>query len=165
VTEDSSKALKQLLDEYDEKRRAAEDRRLQTKTDEDRFFQHFAELRQNVVRPVFESMGAILTGRGHEVRISQEEYGVDANGKATEASISMHIRPAGMENAARERDELPSLSVSTRHYNKTVCLLGANALPLPGDGISRRGDYQLAQLNEALIEREVLKVIAEIVGR
>jgi hypothetical protein len=157
--------LGKLLDQYDEKRRAVEERRQQVKTDEGNFLKGFADLRTNVVRPVFEAIGVILKERGHDFNISEDEYAVEPGGKTTEAAISIRVMPAGMEESSHADAQLPTLSFATRHYNKTVCIHSSNAVPQSGGPASVRGDYQLAQIDQDLVQTELLKLIAGMVNR
>jgi hypothetical protein len=165
VVRDLNLELGKLLDQYDEKRRAVEERRQQVKTDEDNFLKGFADLRSNVVKPVFEAIGAILKQRGHDFRISEDEYAVEPDGKTTEAAVSIRIMPAEMEMSPHDVTQFPSLSFVTRHYNKTVCIHSSNAVPQSGGPASPRGDYQLAQIDKDLVQAELLKLIAGMVNR
>lgn len=156
--------LHKLLDLYDDKRRTVEQRRQQVKSDDDAYQKAFTDLRADVIRPVFEAIGAILKARGHDFRISEEEYAAEAAGKTREAAISMQIMPAGLEKSPQTEGGFPSLSFVTRHYSKTVCVRASNAVPKSGAG-NPRGDYNLAQIDEELVRVELLKLIAGIVGR
>jgi hypothetical protein len=163
VANDLSLELGKLLDQYDENRRAVEERRRQVKTDEENFQKGFSDLRTGVVRPVLESIGGMLKARGHDFSISEEEYAAEHGGKITEAAISFHVMPAGMEKSTHLNAQFPSLSFVTRHYNRTVCILASNAVPKPSGAAGSRGDYQLAQVDTELVQAEVLKLIAGIV--
>ena len=57
--------------------------------------------------------------------------------------------------------EAPSLAFITRHYNRTVCVLATNAVPKPSGAAGSRGDYQLAQIDTALVQDELLKLKKE----
>jgi hypothetical protein len=154
--------LGSLLDGYDAARRAADARKQQVKAEEALFLVRFAELRKSVVRPVFEAVGRILKERGHELSIREGEYNTEAGGKANEAGIELRVAPAGMENAAPADDHLRSLSFSTRHYNKTVCIRNG-ADPRAGELAGAKGAYALAQIDTQLVEQEVLKLMAAVV--
>jgi hypothetical protein len=165
VVADLNLELGKLLDRYDEKRRVVEERRRQVKADEDNFLKGFADLRTNVVRPVFEAVGVILKERGHDFSISEDEYAGEPGGKTTEASVSIRVMPAGLEKSTDDDAQFPSLSFATRHYNKTVCIRSSNAVPQSVGPTSPRGDYPLAQIDGDLVKVELLKLIAGIVDR
>jgi hypothetical protein len=165
VVSDLNLELGKLLDQYDEKRRTVEERRRQVKTDEANFLKGFADLRTNVVKPVFEAIGVMLKERGHDFDISEDEYAGELGGKTTEAAVSMRVMPAGMETSSHDDAQSPSLSFVTRHYNKTVWIHSSNAIPQSGAPASPRGDYQLAQIDKDLVQAELLKLIAGMVNR
>ena len=160
---DMSIEVGKLLDQYDDNLRAVEERKRQVKADEDGFQRGFAELRARVIRPAFEATGAILKARGHDFEISEDESAEEAHGKRSEAAISIQLMPAGVEASAQADFTSPSLTVVTRHYNRTVCLLASNAAPRPSGAAGSRGDYQLAQVDTDLVQAELLKLIAGIV--
>jgi hypothetical protein len=154
--------LGRMLDRYDEVRRDAASRKLRVESDQASFLKGFADLRREVLRPVFESAGAILKERGHGFRITEEEFALDAGGKAAEASIGLRVDPAGMEALAQADDHLRSFSFTTRHYNKTIWMSFGAAMNA-GGSLGSKGAYQLSQLNAELVEAELLKFIAGIV--
>lgn len=162
MTQDMRLELGRMLDRYDEVRRDTAARKLQVEADQASFLKGFADLRREVLRPVFESAGAILRERGHGYRITEEEFAVDAGGKAAEASISLRVDPAGMEALAPGDDHLRSFSFTTRHYNKTVWMSFGAAMNA-GGSLGSKGAYQLAQLNRELVQGELLKFIAGVV--
>ena len=162
--DDVNLQLGKLLDQYDDKRRTVEARRQQVQADEDTYQKRFDALRTEVIGPVFEAVGAILKARGHDFRISQDEYAGESGGKTREAAISMHVIPAGLEKSQTD-GPFPSLTFVTRHYNKTVCIRSSNAVPKLNGTASPRGDYQLAQIDKELVQVELLKLIAGIVNR
>ncbi len=156
--------LGRMLDQYDVARRAADQRQLQATADDALFLERFAELRRSVLRPLFEAAGSVLKERGHGYRISEENYAVDASGKRTEAGIAIHILPAGMSPSTQTDDPLRSLSLTTRHYNKTVSIIGGEAA-VAGGLAGSRGAYDLSQITTELVEGELLKLVAGILKR
>ncbi len=165
MAQDLSTELGKLLDQYDAKRRAVDERRRQVKRDEDGFIDGFAQLRAGVIRPVFEASSAILKARGHDSDILERESEREPDGKVSEASIAIQVMPAGMEASPQVNAQVPSLAFVTRHYNRTVCVLATNAVPKPSGAAGSRGDYQLAQIDTALVQDELLKLIAGIVNK
>ena len=139
--------LAKVLDQYDERRRAVLAREQKVKDDDALFVKEFAELRKTLVRPVFEAAAAILAERGHKVSISEQEFSVDAASKVTEAQISIHIHDK-------------SLTVATRHYNKTVWINAGKPLETGGG----KGTYPLEKITRQLVEEELVRFVAGIVA-
>lgn len=156
-------ALGKMLDQYDERRRGDLARVQQAKDEDAAFLARFAELRRDVVRPVFEAAGAILAARGHEFRISEEDFASGVGGKVTEAGISIQFLPVGALPPARGEDHAGSLSITTRHYNRTVWINAGVAMNAGGIAGSK-GAYPLEKLTRPLVEEELLKFIGTIVA-
>jgi hypothetical protein len=153
-----SDALGKMLDQYDEQRRAVQAREQKVKDDDALFLQGFAELRRNVVRPVFEAAGKILAERGHKVSIEEQEFTVDAGSKVTEAAVSIRIVPSGIGKRLHD-DDPRSFTVTTRHYNKMVWINAGKPLET-----GAKGTYPLERVDRQLIEEELVKFVAGIVA-
>lgn len=151
-----------MLDAFDVARRADEQRKARLKSEGLAFLAGFAALRADVVRPVFEAAGGMLKARGHDFAIREEEFVFEPDGATREAAISLRITAAGMEDAAAGDVAQRELSLSTRHYNKTVCIANG-ALPQSGTMAGAAGGYPLAQIDAQLVEDHVLKLVAALV--
>jgi hypothetical protein len=146
--------LAKLLDDYDERRRAVLAREQKVRDDDALFLAQFVELRRSVIRPAFEAAATLLAERGHLASITEQEFSVAEGSKVSEAWIALRIVPAGTREANAR-----SLSISTRHYNKTV-LIDAGR-PLEGT----KGTYPLEKLDRQRIEEELVKFVAGVVAR
>lgn len=166
-------ALTKLLDDYDARRRGDREREQKAKDDEAHFLAEFAELRRGVIRPVFEVAGAMLEERGHRASIVEQEF--SAAGRITEAGITLRVVPSGSKaplqgtNAplqgakASLHEEQRSLSIATRHYNRTVWI---NSGESAGSGglAGAKGAYGLDKVTKQLVEDEVIGFVARVVG-
>jgi hypothetical protein len=153
VTDFLRDELSKLLDQYDEQRQAVLAREQKVRDDDARFIAQFAELRRDVIRPAFEVAAALLAQRGHRASITEHEFAVAEGGKASEASISLRVAPLGTsEENAR------TLSVSTRHYNKTAWINAGK--PLEGT----KGTYPLEKIDRQRVEEELVRFIGGIIA-
>jgi hypothetical protein len=152
-----------MLDTYDARRSVDLAREKKSKDDDAQFLARFAALRRDVVRPVFEEAGVLLAERGHAFEIWEAEFAADADGKVREAGISLHIAPAGMAAPLHAGDHERSLSITTRHYNKTVWISAGR--PLDAGGVAgAKGAYPLERVNRQLVEEEVVKLVGTVMG-
>jgi hypothetical protein len=149
--------LGKVLDHYDEQRRTVLAREQKVRDEDAQFLAQFAELRRAVVRPAFETAAALLAERGHKVSIAEQEFSVGAGGKVAEAAISLHVVLSGARAPARD-EQARTLSISTRHYNKTVAIDTGK----PMEGV--KGTYALEKLGRQLVEEELIKFIGGLVG-
>ena len=143
-------ALARLLDEYDARRRADLEREQRTKEEAELFLKRFAELRRDVIRPVFEAAGAMLEARGHRFSISEQEFVGGGEGRISEAGIALRITPAGIK--APLHDDQRSLAITTRHYNRTVWINSGEASGAGGIA-GAKGAYTLDKVTRDLVEK------------
>jgi len=145
--------LGKVLDRYDEQRRAALAREEKVRDEDAQFLAQFAGLRRSVVRPAFEIAAAMLAERGHRASITEHELSVGADSKVAEAAISLHVAAAAAPGAGQHAPAR-SLSISTRHYNRTVAIDAGR--PMEG----AKGTYVLEKLDPRLVEEELVKFVA-----
>ena len=162
MTPELETELGALLDHYDEARRPTLAREDRARADERRFLEEFAELRARLLRPLFEAVGAMLVQRGHAFRIREQEFVPKSVGAGAEAGIALFVAPEGMEPPPSADEHLRSLSFTTRHYNKTVSVRNG-AAPHEGTLAGAKGAYPLARIDRALVEAELVKLMAAIV--
>lgn len=154
-------SLTKLLDEYDARRRADQEREQRTKDDEARFLKDFAELRQRVIRPVFEAAGTMLEERGHRYSIAEQEFVAGNEGRIAEAGITLRIVPSGTKAPLHEDQR--SLSITTRHYNKTVWIHSGE--PQAQGGLAGGKDaFALEKVTKQLVEDELVAFVARVVA-
>jgi hypothetical protein len=154
-------ALAKLLDDYDARRRGEREREQQAKDEEAQFLADFAELRRRVIRPVFEAAGAMLEARGHRASIAEQEFVAGAAGRITEAGITLRIVPLGTKAPLHEDQR--SLSITTRHYNKTVWIHSGE--PQAQGGLAGGNDaFPLEKVTRQLVEEELLAFVARVVA-
>jgi hypothetical protein len=149
-----------LLDQFDAKCRAVEDRKRRVKADQDDFDRDFARIIATIVKPLFLSVGALLTERGHLVTISEEEPVAESGAKPTETGISIRITPG----SGTQPEQVPWLAVVTRQYNKTVSIRSGNVGSAAAGATGPHGDYPPSQFDARLIEGELLKFIGAVVA-
>ena len=154
-------ALAKLLDEYDERRRAEVDREKRALEDEAQFLQQFADLRRDVIRPVFEAAGTMLEERGHRYSIGEQEFVGGAAGRICEAGISMRVVASGTKAPLHEDQH--TLSITTRHYNRTVWINSGEACHAGGMA-GPKGAYALERVTPQLVEDDVVSFVARIVA-
>lgn len=154
-------ALGKLLDDFDARRRVELERETRAKDDEARFLDDFARLRSAVIRPVFEAAGAMLEERGHRYSIAEQEFVAGSGGRIAEAGITLRIVPAGTK--APLHDDQPSLSVTTRHYNRTVWIHTGES-NVPGGLAGGKDAFAIEQVTRERIEEELIAFVTRLVA-
>jgi len=161
MTDHMRDALTKLLDVYDARRRGDLEREQKTRDDEVRFLKDFADLRREVIRPVFESAGAVLEERGHRYSITEQEFLGGNEGRIAEAGITLRIVPSGTKAPLHEDQR--SLSITTRHYNKTVWIHTGE--PQAAGGLAGGKDaFALEKVTKQLVEEELIAFVGRVVS-
>jgi hypothetical protein len=155
-------ALTKLLDEYDARKRGDAEREQRTKDEEARFLGDFAELRREVIRPVFEAAGALLEQRGHRYSIAEQEFLGGSAGRISEAGIALRVVPSGTKAPLHEDQR--SLWVTTRHYNKTVWIHSGETQAAGGGLAGGKDAFPLEKVTKQLVEEEVIAFVARAVA-
>ena len=153
--------LTKLLDDYDTRRLGEQAREQKAKDDETSFLVDFAELRRDVIRPVFEAVAAMLEERGHRASIVEQEFAGGNAGRISEAGITLRVVPSGTKAPLHEDQR--SLSFTTRHYNKTVWV---NSGESAGSGglAGAKGAYALERVTKQLVEDELVAFLGRVVA-
>lgn len=161
MAEHLRETLTRLLDEYDARRRGDLERDEKAREEAVRFLRDFAELRRAVIRPLFESVGAMLEARGHRYSIVEHEFAAGPEGRISEAGITLRVVAAGTKAPLHEDQR--SLSIATRHYNKTVWI---NSGESAGSGglAGAKGAHALDKVTRQLIEEELIGFVARVVA-
>ena len=154
-------ALTQLLDGYDARRRGEQAREQKSKDDEAQFLADFAELRREVIRPVFEAAAALLEERGHRASIVEQEFVAGSAGRIGEAGITLRVVPLGTKAPLHEDQR--SLSFTTRHYNKTVWVNSGESAA-SGGLAGAKGAHALERVTKQLVEDELIAFVGRVVA-
>ncbi len=161
MTDRLQKDLRKLLDGYDARKSADAAREQRTRDEEARFLREFAELRKDVIRPVFEAAGQMLEERGHRYSIVEQEFTPAGGGSLSEAAITLRIVPSGTKAPLHEDQR--SLIIATRHYNRTVWINSGEA-PGAGGIAGAKGALTLDRVTGQLVEDEVIAFVARTVA-
>lgn len=112
----------------------------------------FANLKLQVIRPVFESVGNRMKERGHAFNISEEPGG----------KISIHIVPPGANQSIHPYDWFPTFSLYGAPFTRRIGVHGRNTRPNSSGSTGERGDYPLAKVSREVVEKELMQFIGEI---
>ena len=161
MADDFMVAVDRLLDEHDRRRNAAAAQLEQAQAAQTAFLDEFARIRREVLRPAIESLADALRARGHEATIVEEEFSQPLDGKTVEARISIRLVPASANGAVPSTEQCPSLAFLTRHYNRTIEIVGGNLLPQSTGATGTRGAHQLNQITPTLVREKLLGLVEE----
>jgi len=163
---DTREKIESLLDRYEDKLEKARKVAEKKKVEEAKFITEFKRIRGEIIRPAMEEIGKLLSDRDHDAKIFEEDESSEYEGPTTASSIEMRFYPFGYEKATFRRENTPfiSFNVSTT-FAKKVRVRGSNMLPGASGSSGPRGEHEMGQINEDLVEGEVMAIIEEILSK
>jgi hypothetical protein len=144
--------------EKDQQRQAVKRERLRQ---DDIFLRRFHEVSSSLIKPALEEIGAFAQSKGLGFRIDQQQDGGTADGKHTEASISIRFYP-GENQEHRPAHEYPHLSVMCSKFKQNVWLHQSTLSPGRGGQAGSVGEFQLDDLSEDLIQEKIADLLHKI---
>lgn len=162
MKEQSKKQLNEILNQYDKKQADAQEVKVQQQTEEEMFLEEFKKLRKEVIRPVFESIGNELKGRGHDYKIDEQEITTDAQGRTLPPRINMKIYPSGVERSEYRSDTTPNISLVADLSKKNVYTHVSTIQPNRGGSAGARDFLAINEIDADTVEKHVLKAVTDI---
>lgn len=154
--------MDEILNRYDKKRTEAQELIEQKRTEDEMFFEDFKRVRQEIIRPVLESIGDQLRSRGHDYRIEEQEAATDTQGRPQSPLIGLNIYPSGVERSRYRPDCTPRIAfvgqVSKKNLYSHVNTIG----PEGGGAAGARDSFSLMEINTDIVEKQVLKAVGDI---
>ena len=162
---DEKDSLDKLLDRYDEKQKERVANIKKSEQERDAFLSEFVDVRERVIRPVLDDIGAQLTRRGHQFSIDSRDFNPENSGSDNQAEITMRFYIGKSQARSHLNYEYPSLSFIAQRHQKNVVLHSSNMTPGYGGSSGPRGNYKISEITKDLVTRELLKVISEVVDK
>jgi hypothetical protein len=159
------KSIEGILDGFNSRveaaRREAERRMIERRI----FLAEFSERMRTVIRPTMEQVGDLLTSRGHEFEITEEEESVEANGKTANAAITLRIYPYAERPAHTQLGGCPHLAIRANSPRNTIYVHESIMMPGSGGHAGTAGEYELDAVTADMVEQHILSVLVRTLGR
>jgi hypothetical protein len=132
----------------------------------DVFIAEFEQLIDSAIRPAMEDVGAALREHGHDCEISSTQGYSDTRGRTRRTQITFCVYPAGIERSLFCSTNTPHIAFAADWLDRRVAVLESTLIPVgASDGRSgRRAAYTVKQLTREAIEREIVEVLADVIG-
>lgn len=162
MNEHRKKQLDDILNQFDKKQSEIQEKKERIKTDEEIFLDEYKRIRQEVIRPVFESIAATLKERGHDCEIEEKDNATDARGSELPPSITMKIYPSREKRSAYKEDSTPRISFMPQANARQVYTHVSTIQPSQGGSAGVRDYFKVNELDTDTVEMNVLKAVADI---
>ena len=165
MDETTNKQLTDILDSYEAKRVAAQQKLEQEKTEHELFLEDFTRLATSTIRPAMEEISEQLKKRGHEFEITEQQESIGSEGRTHNAGITLMIYPNGQRSRYPNERNTPHIGFMTHSYKRNVYVYECTMMPGRGGRAGSAREYELNQITTQVIHDHILKVLAEAMGR
>lgn len=162
---DEKLSLDKLLDRYDDKQKARTAGIKKREQERDSFLAEFMDIREKLIRPVFEEIGTQLNMRGHRFSIDSKDYYPENSGSDNRAEITIRLYFGNGQSSRYMNHDYPFLSFIAQQFQHTVVLHASNMTPGHGGSSGPRGTYKIGDITKDLVGRELLHLISEVVDK
>lgn len=170
VREETKARLDALMVRYEKRLVELHKRHELTRKQNDVFIGEFEQLIDGTIRPALEDVGAALRTHGHEYEISGTQGYTDFGGRMRSTQITMRVYPSGIQRSLFTSTSTPYVAFACDWLDKRVTVLESTVTPLVGSKATsgksgKRGAFEIKQLTQPVIEREIVDVLAGVFGR
>ncbi len=156
--------LDSVLNLWEERQQAELARLEEIQQEKTHFIREFSRLRREVIRPCLEEFARVLTERGHNCRIEEEDYYVHGGSTSRDVKIGMNIFIRGKESA-RGHSNYPFIAFLASKQERTVRIQASTRLPGRAGTIGSRGHHPLDELTREFIEAEMISFLREVLEK
>ena len=162
MKDDAKTQLEQILAAYDEKlsevdRLGAADRAAQAE-----FPGRFATLRTETIRPALQELAQVLTSRGHEASVREQERSSSNASGVTLAATSLRIVPKPFAQKSPGRNEtFIEVTFAANPGERKVTVSSTNTMITFGASVGDRGEYELGALTSEVVVGLVLQTLKD----
>ena len=160
MKDESKKRLDAIFERHAAATTAEQDKDKRRAVEEAEFVAQFARVRDEIIRPVFETMASYLKGRGVDSQISttEESGSTERFGIHSSASIKLSFYP----RAGRSSKEHPAMAVTADKHAKHASFHETGVHPTGGSRSGAAGDVKLEQITVELVESKLVTLIGEV---
>jgi hypothetical protein len=162
---DAKSQLTKILGEYEEKLAAAERIDSANRAAHAAFPEQFVGLRTSVIAPTLQEISAMLTERGHQVEVREQEESSSAAGGVKSASVTLRLVPKPF--TAKSTDSSPvtvEVSFSANRAARKVTVSSTNTMIGHGGRVGKRGEYDVDEVDSDVVATHVIQTLDEAFG-
>lgn len=164
MDDSTKKSLNSILDSFDAKREADRKKAERKKTEHEIFLEQFTEKAKSVICPALEQVAEILKSRGHNSEIREQKEGVDLEGRAINAGITLTIFPLGQHPRYPSQPDCPHVAFMVKSYENKIYVHERTMMPIRGGHAAIAGEYTLDKVTSELVEKHIISVLQQAMG-
>jgi hypothetical protein len=165
MKEEAKKQLKQIIGAYDDKLAEAARVEAAKSAAQAAFPERFIALKTQVIRPVIQEIADLLSERGHEAAVREQDESSSTAGGVKSAAVSLRVVPKPFAHLAAEANPVAlEISFSANRAERKVTVSSTNTMINHGGRIGKRGEYELDAVTADVVANHVIETLAEAFG-
>jgi hypothetical protein len=129
------------------------------------FPERFVTFKAKIIRPELQEIADMLTARGHQAAVREQEESSSASGGVKSASVSLWVVPKPF--AARSTEANPpsiEITFSANRSDRRVTVSSTNTMMSHAGSVGKRGEYGLEEVTADIVASHVIQTLKEAFG-
>ncbi len=162
--DDSTKErLDKILGNYERSVENRNEESQREKTENELFLERFGRLREEMIRPLMEEVGARLQESGHRCRIEEQDEQIEPDGRLiSSAAITMVVYPAEFDAKSYDSLHTPKVSFSADTLRKVIHAHCSALNPGGAGSAGAIGSVSPTEITKEWVERKIVEGLAKI---
>jgi hypothetical protein len=157
--------LKQIIGDYDTKLAEAERTDAAKRAADAAFPERFATFKTKTIRPALEEIVEMLSERGHEASVREQDESSSAAGGVKSAAISLRIVPRPYAHKSTEPNSVNiEITFSANRSERRVSVSSINTITGHGGSVGKRGEYDIDVVTADVVANHVIQTLREAFG-
>jgi hypothetical protein len=157
--------LKKIIGDYEEKLAEAERIDAAARAAHAAFPERFVALRKDVIAPALQEIAEMLSERGHEASLREQEESSSTAGGVRSAAVSLRIVPKPFAKKSAETTPVTiEVNFSANRAARKVTVSSTNTMIGHGGTVGKRGEYEIDAVTADVVTTHVIQTLGEAFG-
>lgn len=163
MSNDFESELDALLNADDEKKNKQAQAQIKAGDEESEFVEKFKEIASTIIKPTLDNIKSLLSQRGRESRIDEQEDSVTHDQKEQKTAVSIYFNVSQDKYVSRLY-EYAHVTFYCDKRGKVVQVHESTMSPGRGGHSGSAGSFSIDEVTEDTVKQKVMKVLKEIYG-
>jgi hypothetical protein len=157
--------LKKIIGDYDEKLAETERLDAANRAAQAAFPERFLALRTSVIAPALQEIVEMLSEKGHEASLREQEESSSAVGGVKSAAVTLRIIPKPFAKKSTEANPVSiEISFSANRAARKVTVSSTNTMIGHSGSVGKRGEYEVDAVTADVVATHVIQTLGEAFG-
>jgi hypothetical protein len=165
MKDEAKTQLKKILGDYDEKLAETERVEAAGRAARAAFPGRFATLRAETIGPALQEIVEVLSKRGHDASVREQEESSSAEGGIKSAAVSLRVVPKPFAHRTAETSPVAiEVAFSANRREQKVAVSSTNTMVSQGGTVGKRAEYEIDAVTSDVVASHVIQTLNEALG-